>query len=385
MAVCSLAGLVLLAEPGRASLYSPEAPYALDVDQGKPEALPFGEFKRRLGELINALNTAMSPNDDRQKFLDRIAKLEPKPKAVEKNVSEDERQKAWKKLPDSKATALAADLIRTGQIDSALNLIGPRTTRTSDYFVFSTLAHIHANRGEWADALRYHKEGQFDDTKMPDEVKGLTKQQRDWWKKLDSDYLPHYYAIRKQQADARLGLNAAEVTKANETEQVLPLFPLPGADGKQVSPVRFVNEEGVYQPGVLAKAERAKLPEDAIAVVQQLLLWFPTDVHLYWLLAELYAAEDDLQSLKNAETIFNECVGSRQSSNLKLLMDHRRAVQDDIKTRATQPPTPPPPPQKPPISMTTILIYFGAVGVIAVFALIRVIMKRTRGECGPVG
>ena len=56
--------------------------------------------------------------------------------------------------------------------------------------------------------------------------------------------------------------------------------------GKPHHPVRFANDGGIYQPGALATAERAKLPPDAIAIVQQLLLWYPTDSRLYWLLGE---------------------------------------------------------------------------------------------------
>ena len=35
--------------------------------------------------------------------------------------------------------------------------------------------------------------------------------------------------------------------------------------------------------------------------------------------------------------------------------------------------------------MKTVWIYFGAVGLIAVFAFLRVILRRVRGNCGPLG
>jgi hypothetical protein len=374
VAVGSIAGLALFAGPGRASLYSPDEPFALEVDEGKPDPLPFTEFKRQLTVLTNAVNDTKVDgkyNSDRQKFLDRIAKMEPKAKEGGKPLTEAEREKAFRKMPETQAVSLATDLLRTAQIDKALNLMGQRAQR-GGYFVISTLAHVHAARGEWADAIRYIKDGQLD-LKMPAEVKGLTKGQRNWWEKLDTDYVPRFYEIRKQQMDARKGLTPAELDKSNETEDVLPLFPLPGEDGKPRPPVRFVNDAGIYEPGKLAAAEQAKLPPDAIAIVQQLLLWFPSEVRLYWLLGELYAANDDLES---AEIIFGECVGSRAHGNLKVLMEHRQAVRSAIEARR------PPPPEQPAISMKTVFIYFGAVGLVALIAVARALMKRGRAAPG---
>jgi hypothetical protein len=157
-----------------------------------------------------------------------------------------------------------------------------------------------------------------------------------------------------------------------------------------------VNEAGAYQPGALAAAERAKLPPDAIPIVQQLLFWFPQDARLYWLLGELYAADGNLAA---ADTIFDQLTWGRQYGNRKALMDHRQVVREALKVQPkktaaedvplVQPPTPPdeapPPPPPPPISMRTVWIYFGVVGLVAVFAFIRAMARRGKGDCGPVG
>jgi hypothetical protein len=193
----------------------------------------------------------------------------------------------------------------------------------------------------------------------------------------DRPRLPaHYYQINKQYRESRIGLTPDQLVEANRTEEPTPLFPLPER-GKSQSPVRFVNDAGVYEPGVLASAERDKLPPDALAIVQQLLLWFPLDTRLYWLLAELYAAADDLDS---AAVILEECTWSRAYGNRQVLMDHRVAVRAAVAAR----PRPEPPPG-PPISMRTILIYFGVIGVIGVLALVRALMRRGRANCGPIG
>ncbi|MBA4188668.1 MAG: hypothetical protein C0467_11775 [Planctomycetaceae bacterium] len=367
----AVAGVVLLAGICRASLYSPDEPFAIPVgNDGKPVALPFDEFKRRLAVLTNVLiepKLGDKPNPDRVKFLDRIRAHEklPKPPAID-------------------VAALAADLLRVGQADRALGLLGPLTAeRKPDYFVFSTLGHLHAARGEWTDALRYHQEGQLD-TKMPASVKGLTKAQRDWWEKLDAEYVPRFYQIRRQESDARRGLTPAEREKADEIEDVLPLFPLAGATGL-TAPVRFVNDAGVYQPGTIAASEKAKLPLDAIAVVQQLLLWFPGETRLYWLLAELYAADGDV---KSAVAILDECTWGRQYGNRKVLVAHRQALRTaaDALPPVTAPEdtplgqpgetTPAVPIEKPAISLETIGLYFGVVGVVAVLALLRTLFRR---------
>ncbi|HJZ57225.1 MAG TPA: hypothetical protein VKE74_19805, partial [Gemmataceae bacterium] len=217
------------------------------------------------------------------------------------------------------------------------------------------------------------------------EVKGLTKAQRDWQAKLDRDYVWAYY--REHQKEA-----AVSPRPALEAEDVLPLFPVEQAGKTSPGPVRFVNEAGHYEPGRLAAAEKGKLPPDAVAVVQQLLLWFPTDTRLFWLLGELYAADGDVSS---ARTIFDKCVNARQYGNRKLLMDHRAAVLAALETR--KPPAEPPPPaedaqppteptaQPVPIGLGAVWIYFGVVAAIVVLAAVRVLVRRGKGNCGPIG
>jgi hypothetical protein len=71
-------------------------------------------------------------------------------------------------------------------------------------------------------------------------------------------------------------------------------------DGK---PLKFVGESGQYEAGKLAASEKPKLPKNAVQIVQQLLIWLPNDLRLYWLLAELLNAEGNPEQ---ATGIFNE-------------------------------------------------------------------------------
>lgn len=85
----------------------------------------------------------------------------------------------------------------------------------------------------------------------------------------------------------------------------------------------------VFTDSGLSEADKAKLPANAIAIVQQLLLWMPDDARLYWLLGELYYAAGDIDS---AATIFGECVDSRRL-DARALRERRKAVLDAIAAR----------------------------------------------------
>jgi tetratricopeptide (TPR) repeat protein len=82
------------------------------------------------------------------------------------------------------------------------------------------------------------------------------------------------------------------------------LFPEPGPDRKEPpQPVRFVGESGKFEVGKIAAGEAAKLPREAILMVEQLLMWMPEDLRLYWQLGELFNAHGDTAA---AKMIFTE-------------------------------------------------------------------------------
>ena len=69
--------------------------------------------------------------------------------------------------------------------------------------------------------------------------------------------------------------------------------------------VKYVGESGKAEAGALAAAERKKLPDDAVAVVEQLALWLPADGRLLWQLGELANALGDVRT---AAAILDGCV-----------------------------------------------------------------------------
>lgn len=74
-------------------------------------------------------------------------------------------------------------------------------------------------------------------------------------------------------------------------------------------------------PGRLTEAERKRLPDDAVARVQQLALWLPSDGRLLWQLGELAGANGDPAT---AAAILDGCV-TEFGLRSRQLNEHRRA------------------------------------------------------------
>ncbi len=93
--------------------------------------------------------------------------------------------------------------------------------------------------------------------------------------------------------------------------------------------VRYVGEDGKYQPGQLAAAERKKLPAEAAAVAQQLALWLPADGKLLWQLGELAAVHGDVRT---AAAIMDGCVTEfgMRSPELRAHRQANRAAADEL-------------------------------------------------------
>lgn len=283
-----------------AGLYSSQEKAQAPVrDDGRAEELSFGSqkdgaFPQLLSVLLNELdaNPARASNPDRQRVVARIAEWQKKSPAALSPVG---------------VADLGAALTRVGRLDDAIALLAPRgRDRSPDFRILANLAHVHATRGEWREALDWHVNA-FDLADFPDELPGTTPAQRKWLKGVEKPHYRRWLQTHRTRIESKL---------KPEDVDVFPLFP-----------ARFVNERGDYQPGTLAAAERAKLPADAIPVVQQLVLWAPWDTDLYWLLAELYAAAG---RLREAEVILDQCADGRQFANRRVFMAHRAAVRNAV-------------------------------------------------------
>ncbi len=101
--------------------------------------------------------------------------------------------------------------------------------------------------------------------------------------------------------------------KAARTQELDPLLD-----------VRFVNDQGEYEPGKLSADEKKKLPAGAVADLQQLALWLPGDGRLLWLLAELAAVHGDLRT---AASIMDGCA-DEFAINSRQLREHRSLMRE---------------------------------------------------------
>lgn len=90
--------------------------------------------------------------------------------------------------------------------------------------------------------------------------------------------------------------------------------------------VRYVNDKGAFEPTKIAAAEMKKLPANALAVSQQLALWFPADGPLLWQLAELSNAHGDV---RNAAAMMEGCVVQFGMQNATL-KKHRQILRDIV-------------------------------------------------------
>lgn len=108
--------------------------------------------------------------------------------------------------------------------------------------------------------------------------------------------------------------------------------PRGAADLDDLFGVRFVGEKGQYEPGQFAKAERDKLPKEAVTVAQQLALWLPADARLLWQLAELANAFGDVQT---AAAIMDGCV-TEFALSAPDLRKHRQLVRAAADEKAKQ-------------------------------------------------
>ncbi len=376
-AVCLAVGVgaVLGAADVRASLYHPDTDRpdntgVVPVDaRGNPEPFPFEEFQRRRLVLRNVINpdwplVKIDPTTKRPVVNPKTGR----PELSDRGVV-DARIKAVRAKPPETRTAeervaLAVDLLRFGRPDDAE---GALTGLRSGFLPNVTLAHVAATQGQWDRAEDFLDISTSEAERKPPPIRGVSAANLAWQLKLDRTEFLTLARLRAKEARG----------------------PKPPPDNElpdRIWPVTFANAAGEYEPGALAAAEKAKLPggdfPEAIAAAQQLVLWFPTDVRLYWLLGELYAARGDARKddLRTALAIMNECADSGRYSNRKALMQHREVLSKAAS--AALPPEDGAPPPPVPFDMSKVLIYFGVVGVLALIAGVRALLKRVRSGAG---
>ena len=278
------------APPARAGVYpaAPPVPFA-STDAGVATELPLEpQFLTLLNEqlTLQGASPASATSPERARLSAARDRLDPR---------------------GSPATQLerATLSLALGDPDDAVNLLQARTRdRIPDFVALVTLSQAYARRGDWAEATRTQASARLD-AEPPPQLPGATAGQTKWLVRVEREVAPLWLRRHAEDSAAR-GDPAAE-----------PVIDLFG--------VKFVGDSGAYEPGKLAAAERARLPADAVATVQQLLLWNPLDTRLLWLLAELYQANGQL---RESAKLFDQCTWGRNYTNRAVLMGHRQVVRE---------------------------------------------------------
>lgn len=264
-------------------------------------------------------------------------------------------------LSKSDLAAHTAIMIRFGAAQQALNLLD-RGRIAGEYALKANRVHAFAADGQWADAVTNLPD---DPTTPPAPLDGTTPEQFRWQRALDQGAYSRWLSIRE--AEGRTKPTAADL---------IPDALFETADG---TAIRYW----------VSADEAAKLPPDAVAVVQQLLLWAPWDAKLLWTLAEVYLAKG---KVREAHSAFDMVYNGREYRSPRLLGQHLQRVAEEFAklppedTPLTLPDnTVAPPPAPPlvfglidPLAFTMAVVVFAAV-LLLMFALqVRAAVRRRR-------
>lgn len=276
---CVAVIVLAIVAPGRADVVYPleTVPFEFDPKKGQVEAIHHERFNLLLADLFGIVDAKNNPPIRREtlKRRDELASRAPR-----------------ERRPDD-VRILAGDFLRLGEPDKVLDLL-PRNGEFSDYlqraFAHLALGQTVQAQSALLDAL---------DSDIPTAWPNTTAQQRVWQLRVLKSYLMPMLRNRS----------------VAPTDRLDNLFGVDFATAFQVE-------------GIAAEAKQA-LPADAPAIVQQLVLWLPSDNRLFWLLGELYNAQGELEV---AARIFDQCADSR-GYRPPLLAEHRRRIKEKLDAR----------------------------------------------------
>jgi tetratricopeptide (TPR) repeat protein len=307
--------------------------FALAVCAIKPGELQAGIYSTSGPQMGPAASTGEIRPVSSSTFRDQLAELFtvgiPVPVSLARTRYLKESSELESKIRSGRATPneqlnLGADLIRLGRAPEAIDVLTRAAAlERRNFMLLANLGTAHQLDGHWARAIDYLEQAR---DSWPQEHSGMTPQQLKWYRRAE-DYQMKLIRLRAHEALRQ----PAGLQKPADT--VDDLFG-----------VRFIGESGKYEAARLAASERSKLPADAVAIVQQLLIWLPADARLYWLLGELLNAQGDVAS---AAIIFDECLWTRRYDAVQL-REHRQVVQEaNAKASEVIGDFEPPPPEAP--------------------------------------
>jgi len=281
----------------------------------------------------------------------------------------------FSKVDVSKLTAeqklnFSAVLIRRNRAADAIGLLRQATRQHPELFLLqsnlATAYHLNGDKLLATDTIKFSLDA------WPKDWSALAESQKAFLSSIGWNEGPYgFYRDVEEYYHRLLKLRSRE-PKAMDAgfEAVDALFD-----------VNFVGESGEFEPGKIAKTEKAKLPRNAVEIVEQLLVWLPNDMRLYWLLGELLNANGDT---KGAYSIFDELVRV-QNLRAKTLKEHRQILDRAAESDSQAPFNPDGPPMPPAVpagfDWRSLVVAFVAGMLVAIFAhwQIREIRRRQRG------
>ncbi len=195
---------------------------------------------------------------------------------------------------------LSAVMIRTKKPEDAIQLLMPLSRQAPDHLL------LQANL-----ATAYQAAGQ--DQRARDAFKDLLKRWPKHWDELNPEQQKHFTSIevfegtfhflrQAEELHAKLvDLRFREKLKKVTPTQVDALF----ADDAGEA-IKYVGENGQFEPGRIAALQKKKLPRNSLELIQQLLVWMPEDPRLYWQLGELYNVRGGRDDVVAASAIFDD-------------------------------------------------------------------------------
>lgn len=283
---------------GHAGFYDVRQPGSPLVSDRGVEALPFPMFKDELDGIVR-IGDALLPSKVRDAALARRKAL---------------LDKGARNLTGDELAELGLLHYRLRDPDNSLQTLTLAMSRDPrNFWVFAHLGTLYQALGQLQDAANYLVTApSFFPTPWPGKPAAGP-----WFKQCERMQL----LVLRRRLREGFGRAGFRPPPPSDVDDIF--------DG-----VRFVGPNGEYLAGEIDPVMKAKLPPDAIATVQQLLLWFPEDTRLYWLLGELYNAHGDIDS---AAAIFSECVWGRRF-NAPALTEHRRVLREAIDARVPSQP-----------------------------------------------
>jgi tetratricopeptide (TPR) repeat protein len=287
---------------GKAGVYSTgEKLLEPSAQPAAGKAPSFDRFRLSLDEIMEIPDTARN-TQRRQDALKRRDELQAKVDADPDNVTD--------------RINLSAYLIRLGEYDKAIPMLEglARGVGRNNFMVAGNLATAYQQLGDPQSLQRADDYLQQAIAVWPAEFPGLTKEQLAWYKEAEKTQLKLVRARRKELS--------AQGGKAKPPEAV-----------DDLCGVQFVGDDGTYQAGKIAAAQKEKLPKDAVPLVEQLILWMPNDGRLYWLLGELLNADGDMAS---AKLVLDQCADGRRI-NAAELRQHRQVLAEAMAPKSWLP------------------------------------------------